>query len=197
MRINFLYKGVLLAATLCVAPAALPASPRAGQPGPDTAGSGKGAFPVNASNLLQQVQIDAVSVRNNADQLQARLRDSFGNDWEFDSDLLERMRARVNLMDKLLSQLRARQSEALPWQQQAIERIAPSVVNLSDTTQDAIASLDDNKGHIYSSDLGVLTDHMYNEARLIDQVIGDFKKYADASKEAQQLGQTLDLKNNP
>jgi hypothetical protein len=197
MRINFLYKGVLLAATLCVAPAALPASPRAGQPGPDTVGSAKGAFPINASNLLQQVQIDALSVRNNADQLQARLRDSFGNDWEFDSDVLERVRARVNLMDKLLSQLRAKQSEALPWQQQAIERIAPSVVNLSDTTQDAIASLNNNKGHIYSSDLGVLADHMYNEARLIDQAIGNFKKYADVSKEAQQLGQTLDLKNNP
>ena len=33
MRINLLYKGVLVAATLCVAPAALPASSRASQPG--------------------------------------------------------------------------------------------------------------------------------------------------------------------
>jgi hypothetical protein len=180
MRINFLCKGVLAAATLCVAPAALPAAPRASQPGTGTLKPGKEAFASNASSLLQQVQNDALRVRNNADQLEARLREPFLNDWESDGSLLERMRTRVNAMDKLLLQLRTNRSEALPWQQQAIDRIAPSVVNLSDTTQDAILSLNNNQGHIYASNLGGLADHMYEEAKLIEQAIGNFEKSANA-----------------
>jgi hypothetical protein len=83
-------------------------------------------------------------------------------------------------MDKLLLQLRTNHSEALPWQQQAIERIAPSVVNLTDTTEDAMATLKNNQGHIYASNLGGLADHMYEEAKLIDQAIGNFEKGANA-----------------
>jgi predicted negative regulator of RcsB-dependent stress response len=196
MRINFLYKGVLVAATLCVAPAALPASPRASRPGAGTVESSKGAFPIDASNLLQQVQMDALSVRNDADQLKARLRDGFRNDWESDSELLESVRARVNEMDKLLSQLRANRSKALPWQQQAIDRITPTVVNLTDTTEAAIASLNDNRGHIYSSDLDGLTGDIYNRASQIDRAVANFEEYANARHEVQQLRQTLGLKNN-
>jgi hypothetical protein len=180
MRINFLYKGVMVAATLSVAPVALLASPRASQPGARTAGCKEGAFANDASSLLQQVRNDALRVRNNADQLEARLRDPDLNDWESDGELLDRVRDRVNEMDKLLSQLRTNQSEALPWQQQAIERIVPSVVNLTDTTQDAIVTLNNNQAHIYASNLGGLADHMYDEAKQIDHAIGNFEKSADA-----------------
>jgi len=197
MRINVLYKGVLVAAMLCVAPAALSAAPRAGQPGADTVESGKGAFAINASDLLRQVQIDAISVRNRVDRLQVRLPDSYENGWEFDGDRLERVRDRVNEMDKLLSQLRENESTALPWQQQAIDRIAPTVVNLSDTTQEAIVSLNDNHGRIRFSNLKDLAGDMYNDATRIEQAIGNFEKYADARQEARQLRQTLGLKNNP
>jgi hypothetical protein len=184
MRINLLYKVVLAAEALCVAPAALPAFPSAGHPGTKPS---DGAFPISASNLLQQVQNDAISVRNNADQLQALTDESFETGWGIDGDLLIRMRARVNEMDKLLTQLRANKAEALPWQQEAIERIAPSVVNLTDTTESAITTLNRDKGHIFMSDLGVLADHMYDEAKLIDQEIGNFEKYANARQKAQQL----------
>jgi hypothetical protein len=196
MRVNVLYQGILVAATLCVAPAALPASPRAGKATAGTVESGKGAFPFDASNLLQQVQIDALRVRANADQLQARLRGPFESSWEDNGVLLQRVAARVNNMDKLLSELRVNRSEALPWQQQAIDRIAPSVVNLTDMTEDAIVRLNSNPEHVYFSDLEGLAGDMYNEGKFIAQVIGNFEKYADASHEAQQLRQSLQLENN-
>jgi hypothetical protein len=196
MRINFLYKGVLVAAMLCVAPAALPASPKASQPDAHTPASRKESFAASASNLLQEVQADALSVRYKADHLEARLRDPFENDWEYDAVLLDGAREQVNAMDKLLSQLRANKSEALPWQQKAIDRIAPSVVNLADTTQDAVVALNNNQGRVFFSNLGVLADHMYNEAKLIDQAIGNLEKYANARGGAQQLRQTSRLKNN-
>ncbi|MGD0126849.1 MAG: hypothetical protein ABSF46_15920 [Terriglobia bacterium] len=180
MRVNFLCKGVLTVAMLCVALAALPAFATANQPGAGTLKAGKGAFASDASSLLQQVRNDAHRVRNDADQLEARLREPLLNDWESDGSLLERMRARVNAMDKLLLQLRMNHSKALPWQQQAIERIGPSVVNLTDTTEDAMATLKNNQEHIYASNLGGLADHMYEEAKVIDQAIGDLEKSTNA-----------------
>jgi hypothetical protein len=99
-------------------------------------------------------------------------------------------------MDKLLSQLRENQAEASPWQQKAIERIAPSVVNLTDTTQAAIVSLNDNQGHPYFSDLAGLASNIYNQASQIARTTGDFEQYANARHEVRQLKQTLGLKGN-
>ena len=178
MRNNCLCKGVLAVAMLCVAPGALPASATASQPGAGTLKSRKGAFASNASSLLQQVQNDAQRVRNNADRLEARLREPFLNDWESDGSLLERMRARVNAMDKLLLQLRTNHSKALPWQQQAIERIAPSVVNLTDTTEAAVVSLNQNQGEVYQSNVYGLSQDLYNQAGLITKTIRDVEKSA-------------------
>jgi len=196
MRINVLYKGVLVAATLCVAPAALSAAPRAGQPGADTLQSGKRAFAINASNLLQQVQFDAVSVKDDADQLQSRLLAPYESDGVADGDLLERVRDRVNEMDKLLSQLRENQTAASPWQQKAIDRIAPSVVNLTDTTQAAIISLNDNRGHPYLSNLPSLARDISDRASQIVRATENFERYASARHELRQLEQTLGLKGN-
>jgi hypothetical protein len=193
MRINLLYKGVLVAATLCVAPAALPAAPKASQPG--ATGSSEGAFPITASNLLRQVQDDALSVRDNADRLRERLGDP-SSDWELEGDLLERVRDRVNEMDKLLSQLRENQAEASPWQQKAIERIAPSVVILTDTTDAAIASLNDNLTHPSLSNLPGLTRDIYDRASQIARATREFEQYANARHEVRQLEQTLKLNGN-
>jgi hypothetical protein len=195
MRINFFYKGVLLAATLCVAPAALPASSSASQPGASTAESSKGAFPISASNLLQRLQVDALRVQDSADLLRLRGGEP-SSDWESDGYLLERVRDRVNEMDNLLSQLRGNQAEASPWQQKAIERIAPSVVNLTDTTQAAIVALNNNQGHPYFSNLVGLAGDIYDRASQIARTTGGFEQYANARHEVHQLKQTLGLKGN-
>jgi len=195
MKTNFLFKITLVAAALCLMPVTLAASAGPDRPSADTMQSSRGAFPAHASNLLKQVEMDALHVRDNADRLQARLHEGFWTDWQSYANLFETMRTRVNAMDNLLAQLRASQAEALPWQRQAIERIAPSVVNLSDTTEDAISTLNDNRDRIYFSNLGALADHLYNEAKVIQQEIGNFEKYADAHREAQQLRKELELRN--
>jgi hypothetical protein len=196
MRINFLYKGVLVAAMLCVAPAALPASPKASPPSVRTTGSGQGAFANEASNLLLQIQADALRVRVRTDRLQAQAREPLVIGWRMYAGELLNVRDQVNAMDKLLSELRANQSQALPWQRKAIDRIVPSLMNLTDTTQDAIVALNNDQGHVYFANLAGLADHMYNEAKLIDQAIGGFEKYAKARHQAPQLKQTVGPKNN-
>jgi len=172
---------------------ALPASPRASRAGVGTAGSTTGVVANSAFDLLQRIQTEALQVKDDASQLQVYTREAFQIDWQSDGYVLERASERVNEMDNLLSQLRTNQSGALPWQRRAIERIAPSVVNLTDTTQDAIVTLNNSHGRIQFSNLEGLANHMYSEARRISQTIADFEKYADARYEAQQLQQTLGL----
>jgi hypothetical protein len=195
MRNNLLVKGVLVAAALCVAPAALPASPGASQPSARATEWSKGGMPINATNLLQQVHIDALRVRDNADKLRLRVGDPSINS-ELEGDLLDRVRDRVNEMVKVLSQLRENQAEAPPRQQKEIERIAPSVVNLTDTTQEAIVSLNNNQGHPYFSNLAGLAGDIYDRASQIARTTGDFEQYANARHEVRQLKQTLGLKGN-
>jgi len=178
MRVSLWYKGVLLAAALCVAPAAFPASPNGSVPRTPSVMSGDENFTKNASNMLERIQEDAVMVKDGADQLEAFTRTPFLIDWQSDGGELSSIRARVNDMDKELSQLRSDQSEALPWQRQAIDRIAPTVMNLTNTAQAAIVSLNQYQDNVFYSDVRGLAQDMSHQARLIDQTIGNNAKSA-------------------
>jgi hypothetical protein len=185
MRINLLYKGILIAATLGVAPAGYSASPNGSPSRAHSIASVNGPFRNEATNLLQQIQADARGVKNDADRLQALTRQPFVADWHSDAGQLSSIRARVNDMDKLLSQLRANQSEALSWQQEAVDAIEPTLAELTNTTQTAIASLNGNmeQAQIYYSNMFGLAGDMYRQAKRIDKTIGDFKKTANATHE--------------
>lgn len=197
MKINFPRKGVLLVATLFLAPVMLPAAPAAALPGGHTTGSSGDVYAANnASNLLEQIRTDAYKVQNHAGQLQAFMRAAILYDRTADGSMLDRVRARVNEMDKLLFQLRTNAAEVSPWQQEAIARIAPTAVNLTDTTQDAIQSFNRNADHIFTSHLAQLANDMHTDANRINQAIGDFEQYAKAHREVLQLKQSLGLKSN-
>ena len=100
-------------------------------------------------------------------------------------------------MDKVLSQLRENQAAASPWQQKEIKRIAPRLANLTDTAQDAIASLINNEGHIYFSNLAGLAGDIYDRASQIARTTGDFEEYVNARYEVRQLGQARGPKSSP
>jgi hypothetical protein len=197
MRINFVCKGALVVATLCVAPAALLASPKAGQPSARPVAFNNVGSPNNTSFLLQRIQSEAIHVEDNAGQLRALLRDPFLYDWQSDDEYLEKVRLHVNDMNELLSQLRAQKAEASPSQRQVIELIAPPSVELADTTQGAFATLRNNENHIFACDLDGLAKDIYKQANRVDQAVANLQKYLQARNEAQKLKQTLGLKNNP
>jgi hypothetical protein len=196
MRINFLCKAVVLAATLCVAPAALPKSPKAGASGGSAVTANTAVSPKVSTQLLEQIRIDAWSVEDNADQLQMLLREGSVTDKQDEAPLLDSVRDDVNQMNKLLSYLRVHQAEASPLQQQIIEQVAAPAIELADTTSRAIDVLDNDATHLSMSDLPGLAGALYNEASRVDQTVGDFDKYVHARHEERQLRQTLGLKNN-
>ncbi len=166
---NSLCRGVLVAAMLWVVPALLPPALSA-SPGVPSSGE--------TSNLLQQLESDALTVKNVADRLQSLTRDPFVTDWQDDGDQLISIRSQVNDMDKLLAELRTNQSADLPWQQKAIQSITPTVVNLTDTTQAAVVSLNQNQGEVYQSNLYGLSQDLYDQANLITKTIRNVEKSA-------------------
>jgi len=169
MRTKSLCRGALVAAMLCIVPALL-----------SDASSGSPGVPSSeeTSNLLQQLESDALTVKNVADHLRALTRDPFVTDWQDDGDQLVKIRSQVNDMDKLLAELRTNQSADLPWQQKAIQSIAPSVVNLTDTTEAAVVSLNQNQGDVYQSNVYGLSQDLYNQAVVITKTIRDVEKSA-------------------
>ena len=169
MQKNSLRRVVFVAAMLCVVLALLPPAASAGPAVPSNEGT---------SNLLQQLEGDALAVKHVADRLQALTRDPFVTDWRDDGDQLVTIRSRVNDMDKLLAELRTNQSADLPWQQKAIQSIAPTVVNLTDTTEAAVVSLNQNQGEVYQSSVYGLSQDMYEQASLITKTIRDVEKSA-------------------
>ena len=193
MRASFLYKGVLVAAMLCVVPAALPASPKGGQPHGRTVTADAGISPSETSSLLGQIRNEAVSLKNSADHLQVLAREGTLVGWEGDALTLGDMCDHVNKMNTLVSYLRIHQAEASPLQQEIVNRVAPAALELAGTTQAAIDAVRNNEAAIYMSDLAGLANAMYEEASRVDQTVGDLHKYVHARQEAQQLGQTLGL----
>lgn len=181
MRINFVCKGALVAAMFCLAPAALLASPKAGQPGERADEFNKVPPQNDISSLLQQMQSEASHVKSNADQLRALLHGGFPGDWEAAGDLLDRARAHVNEMNKVLFQLRTDKTDASPLQKKVIERSTPASLELASTTQRAIVTLNNNEDRVCLTDLDDLTNDIYQEASRIVQSVGNFEKYQDAS----------------
>ncbi len=191
MRTNLLRKFIWAVLGIWMGPALLVASPRASLTGP----SSKGKTPEEASYLLKRVEGAAFNVQKDAGELQAYASDP-EYDWQLDGSLLNRIRYRVNAMDAALYQLRKMQGRVSPVQQKAIDRVAPTVVDLSDTTSLAIASFNHNRYHIFTSHLKDYANDLHDQAGLIGNSVQDFQHYAGARKELHHLRRELQLKSN-
>ncbi len=194
MRSNLGYKGVLLTAALCLAPASLLALPKANQP----AALGvvnKGAAPGATGVLLQQIQANAFKVEKNAEQLETLLNEPFLSDWQADGGYLDRIRAHVNELNKLAFQLRSGEARDSALQKNVIERIEPTAVDLADTTQDAIVTLNHNQGRVFATNLEGLASDICTQATAIRRTVTEYEKYSGARQELQQFNRTLGLKS--
>ena len=196
MRANCLSKAFLIALVGCLGAATLLASPGLAQPSVILAEPARVASFNDASSLLQRLQADALEVRFEADHLHAFGNEPFLIGWQAYGVLLNQARANVTDMDTVLYRLRLNQGTYTPWQRNLIARVAPTIVTLSDTTSDALATLNQNQGRIAFTNLSGLADDMYKDAGLIGHRIQSYDKYEDARREVRELGQSLRVRTN-
>lgn len=193
MRIRYAFESFLAAATLCAVAATLMASPKAGPPDTTTIAVHQQDSQNHTWVLLQQIQQEAIDIRNNADQLQMLAWNPLVG-WDDDGNILANLRDQVNKLDQLLSYVREHEAQASPLQRRTIDLMAPPSLELATTTQDAIVTLDNNKAYVYMTDLDGLAKDIYNEANRVDMAVGDLDKYMIARREEQQVKQSLGIK---
>jgi hypothetical protein len=196
MRLRFWLKGFCGAAALLIAPALLVGGTEQRPTYPPIPAAYMWSFPNEASDLLQQLRTQALQVRDSAAQLQAFNLDGGDISWQLDASVLTTVKAQVNDMDATLYRLRGIRQMALPWQQKAISRIAPKVIELTAYVQDAIQNLNNNHTtvHILDKSYALDADYMYQRADTIARSIANFEEYAAARTEIQHLSPELGVK---
>jgi hypothetical protein len=115
-----------------------------------TAESYNSTYSKEASQVLNQVQVDAYKVRDSAAQLEAEDREPAEIGWRGEADLLNRLRYQVNQMDAHISRLRTIEHLTDSQQRATINRILPQMIVVSDETQAAIHFFDKNNDDLWA-----------------------------------------------
>ncbi len=196
MQTNLIRKALWAVVSACVAPVLVVACAPPSLKGTPITAAQRDKASQETSRLLELVQREAYKVRKAADQLQSYASEPDLYDWQVDGYVLNQARSRVNAMDAALYRLRALRGNTSPLQQKAIDRIAPTIVDLTDTTQLAITSLNRNEAHLYTSQLKGYAEDMCNQAKLIGNSVGDYRQYSSVRRELRQLKQKLQIQTS-
>ena len=169
MRVKLVLKTVGFLAALSLASTVFAAPLPASDSGPSTLTSPAANLSLRASNLLNRMHNDARWVRDEADQLEAYNRQPFQISWQIDAVTLMRMRKRINHMDQILYRLRSMEGMLPQIQQAEINKAAPAMVELTDTTQTAIKFLNKNEDGLWVPQYATYAKEMYTEAGRVER----------------------------
>lgn len=145
-----------------------------------------------ATDLLSGIETDSRHIATLADEV-IMLRRQPAVAWTSHGSTLMEIREAVNDMGMKLSRLETIRSSALPWQQQAIDRVAPLVRLTADNVQDAILFLNANQHGLWKPEYGKYTRNMAAEAGQIATSVREFETYANARQREMQLGKDLGM----
>ncbi|HXX22346.1 MAG TPA: hypothetical protein VEO19_04265 [Terriglobia bacterium] len=169
MKVNLVLKTAGFVAALSLASVAFAMPLSASECGPSTPTSSEGKLSLKACNLLNRLHENAYRVRDEADQLEAYNREPSLISWHIEADTLMRMRDRINHMDQILHQLRSMEGMLPQIQQAEINKAAPAMVELTDTTQTAIKFLNKNEDGLWVPQYATYAKEMYTEAGRVER----------------------------
>lgn len=161
-------------------------------PGTPTAASYTWNFKGEANTIFQDIQSDAWQALDHADMLHSFAQDS-SLSWESNAEELEALKEEVNDMGAKLCRLEAIRRVVAPWQQAEIDRIATTVRLMADNTQDAIVFANAHPTQLWLATYQKYADNLYDQARKLDQSVGNAVAYANASKEYRNLRHKMGL----
>ena len=138
--------------------------------GPPTAASYTWNFTREASGLLRDMHDDAARASRAAEVLQTAAQNP-DESWASRAYQLSSIRAEVDDMGKRLCRLEAIRRVAAPWQQQAIDQIAPLVQYMADNTDDAIHYLNTHQAAYWTPAYRTYSGKLYAEATALRRQI--------------------------
>ncbi len=108
------------------------------------------------------------------------------------ADDIRRIKTDLDQMGRVLEQLQENRASASPWQQGAIDRIAPPARELSATLTKALKLVESHRGHLTGSSYRDYLAAVAETARSLSSTITDFVDYGKAKERLDALAQQLD-----
>ena len=121
------------------------------------------------SQRLSTIHDDAYEVREGADHLRFYNHAAYLSGWEIDRYNLENMRDDINQMGETLYRLRSEEGVLPRNEDREINRIAPPMMELTDTTQAAIVFLNSHHDALWMPQYRAYLSEMYTEANRIER----------------------------
>jgi len=141
---------------------------------PATPESYKWNFPKETSGLFQEMMQRADDVKNDAEQLQILQSDvgeMGGMSWQGEAPLLEETVKDVNSMNEMLCRLRQIERVDRPWQQHAINRMAPKLVELASYTQASMDYLNSHHDYLFDPAYNTDINGIYLRAKQVRRIV--------------------------
>lgn len=189
MNFSMLRKGAYFLAGLLLTPGLMAMNSNGCAPGTPSAESYNWNYKAEATQLLQRMQVQAMQVRDQIDDVRSMTRSGDWIDWRSHADILSQVRDGVNRMGEEICQLQSMRRTVLPWQKRAINRIQPAIIELANYTGKALAlTRGEENANFSSPDYTTDLIVMFQESDRITRTAGDLIQFAKAQQDLRQLG---------
>ncbi len=150
------------------------------------------AYAEEASELLRHIKELSTQLAEDTHFLELHSRRNQLN-WRSHALQLHQIRGNINMMGKNLQRLQEIHSMTAPWQQKAVDRIAPRVTALAEHTEVAITYLRENQGNLwapqYKNPINALAEH----AEEIKNIVSMFLDYGKTSDRLRGLENQIEF----
>lgn len=149
----------------------------------------------NVKKLLDQADYQAWRLSRDTDAMTGIVRSEAT--WQADADELERVRAHVNDLGKLIAELQSSRVDASRWQRESIDRVVPLLSEVAKNTTDEIKFLDKYQ----HQPMSVKYDHWVNQssktAHELAETIQDTVQYGEDRGQLAEQSDSIGLKTGP
>lgn len=144
-----------------------------------------------ATGLLKEIRSHAYSLSMTAQKLETFPRNQFS--WQTHASELLTTKDLVNAIGDKLERLQEVRHEAAPWQQEALNSLLPTGVNLAERTQAAIEHLNDNKHYLRAPDYVNHLQTIAEQAGELKDSVNLHLDLANTQDRLEDLRQKVDL----
>ena len=160
---------------------------------PSAANAKPGEIVDNAeiNRLFVEVATQASALKTDATEMETFTRTDLN--WESYAEKIAGIKEHVNAAGKLLAKLEDVKAQGAPWQQTAIDRIAPLLREMASNTTATINYMNENKMRVHLAAFKDYVKTSYELAINLEAVIRNFVEYGNSKDKFENLDRALEI----
>ncbi len=143
------------------------------------------------TKLLNDVKTEAMELRHDSEDLDTFVRSRLT--WESHAGKIDMVKAHINNTGKLLTKLKAAEASGELWQQTAIQRIEPLLMELASNTEATIDHLNKNQARVHFPEFRDYVKANYELSVDLEELIRDFVGYGEAKDKLERLERKIEV----